>query len=171
MMLKGNVQKLGHSVDTDVMVPGRYLSLLNPADIAKHIFEEVDPDFVQRVKPGDIIVAGENFGCGSGREQAPFGLKALGIGGIVAASFSRTFYRMSIDLGLPILESPEVAAAAVQGQAIEVDTASGRIQLDGTPYQAQPLPRFIQEIIDMGGVTEWVKQELARRQAAAHGDR
>src|SRR3546814_3538988 len=79
MMLKGNVQKLGHSVDTDVMVPGRYLSLLNPADIAKHIFEEVDPDFVRRVQPGDIIVAGENFGCGSGREQAPFGLKALGI--------------------------------------------------------------------------------------------
>src|SRR3546814_7228998 len=122
----------------------------------------------KRDKTGDIIEAGENCGCGSGSEQAPFGLKAIGIGGIVAASFSRTFYRMAIDLGLPILESPEVAAAAVQGQAIEVDTASGRVPLDDKAYQAQPLPGFIQEIIEMGGVTEWVKSKLARRQADGH---
>lgn len=165
MIFKGNVQKLGDSVDTDVMVPGRYLSMMNPADIAKHIFEEVDPGFVGRVNPGDVIVAGRNFGCGSGREQAPIGLKALGISCIVASSFSRTFYRMSIDLGLPIIISPEVAAAASQGQSIEVDTANGRVLLDGREYRAEPLPLFIQQIIDMGGVTDWVKQEIARRAA------
>jgi 3-isopropylmalate dehydratase small subunit len=145
------------------MVPGRYLSLMNPADIAKHIFEEVDPSFVERVKPGDVIVAGRNFGCGSGREQAPIGLKALGISCIVAASFSRTFYRMSIDLGLPIIISAEVAETASQGQSIEIDTASGLVLLDGSQYQAEPLPLFVQQIIDMGGVTDWVKGELARR--------
>ncbi|HEY9279154.1 MAG TPA: 3-isopropylmalate dehydratase small subunit [Eoetvoesiella sp.] len=166
MILKGKVHKLGDSVDTDVMIPGRYLSLLNPADIAKHIFEEVDPGFVDRVTPGDMIVAGQNFGSGSGREQAPFGLKALGISCIVAASFSRTFYRMAIDLGLPIMISPEVAAAACQGQPIEVDTHTGKVVLDGKEFHAEPLPGFIQEIIDMGGVTEWVKQEVVRRQAS-----
>ena len=163
MIFKGNVQKLGDSVDTDIMVPGRYLSLMNPADIAKHIFEDVDPGFVERVKPGDVIVAGRNFGCGSGREQAPIGLKALGISCIVAASFSRTFYRMSIDLGLPIIISAEVAETASQGQSIEIDTASGLVLLDGSQYQAEPLPLFVQQIIDMGGVTDWVKGELARR--------
>ncbi len=168
MIFQGNVQKLGDSVDTDTMVAGRYLSLLNPADIAKHIFEEVDPGFVGRVRPGDVIVAGRNFGCGSGREQAPFGLKALGISCIIAASFSRTFYRMAIDLGLPIIISPEVAAAARQGQAIRVDTVSGKVELDGQAFQAEPLPAFIQEIIDLGGVTDWVKRELERRGAGAH---
>jgi 3-isopropylmalate dehydratase small subunit len=167
MIFQGNVQKLGDSVDTDTMVAGRYLSLMNPADIAKHIFEEVDPGFVERVRPGDVIVAGRNFGCGSGREQAPFGLKALGISCIVASSFSRTFYRMSIDLGLPIIISPEVAAAARQGQSIRVDTVSGRVEFDGRVFQAEPLPAFIQEIIDMGGVTDWVKRELERRRAGA----
>ncbi|GAA0513291.1 3-isopropylmalate dehydratase small subunit [Pigmentiphaga sp. GD03639] len=166
MMFSGKVHKLGDSIDTDVMVPGRYLSLLDPAEIAKHIFEEVDPGFAGRVRPGDVIVAGRNFGAGSGREQAPFGLKALGIGCIVAASFSRTFYRMSIDLGLPILISPEVASAARDGQAIEVDTRSGIVRLDGVDHRVEPLPSFIQEIIDLGGVTGWVKREVARRQAA-----
>ena len=167
MIFQGNVQKLGDSVDTDTMVAGRYLSLMNPADIAKHIFEEVDPGFVERVRPGDVIVAGRNFGGGSGREQAPFGLKALGISCIVASSFSRTFYRMSIDLGLPIIISPQVAEAARQGQSIRVDTVSGRVELDGRVFQAEPLPAFIQEIIDMGGVTDWVKRELERRRAGA----
>lgn len=166
MIFQGNVQKLGDSVDTDTMVAGRYLSLLDPKDIAQHIFEEVDPGFAKRVKEGDVIVAGRNFGCGSGREQAPFGLKALGISCIVAHSFSRTFYRMAIDLGLPIIISPEVAAAAQQGQAIAVDTVSGKVTLDGREYQAEPMPAFIQEIIDMGGVTPWVKREVERRAAA-----
>src|SRR5512139_99340 len=103
MIFEGNIHVVGDHCDTDVMIPGRYLSLVEPAEIAKHIFEEVDPGFVKRVKPGDILMAGRNFGAGSGREHAPFGLKALGLSCIVAASFSRTFYRMAIDLGLPIL--------------------------------------------------------------------
>src|SRR5262245_8110020 len=171
MIFQGNVQKLGHSVDTDTMVAGRYLSLIHPADIPRHIFEGVDPGFVGRAKAGDIIVAGRSFGGGRRREPAPFGLKALGIACIVAASFSRTFYRMAIDLGLPIIISPEVAQAAQQGQAIQVDTVTGKVLLDGREYNAEPLPAFIQEIIDMGGVTPWVKQELERRGATAAENR
>lgn len=167
MKFKGTVQKLGDSVDTDGMIAGRYLSILDPKELAKHIFEETIPDFAKRVKPGDVIVAGKNFGCGSGREQAPFGLKALGISCIVATSFSRTFYRMAIDLGLPILESAEVAAAAQQGQQIEVDTVTGEVNIDGKTYKGEPTPQFIQEIIDMGGITEWVKKEVAARAKAA----
>jgi 3-isopropylmalate/(R)-2-methylmalate dehydratase small subunit len=167
MKFCGHVHKLGDSVDTDIMVPGRYLSLMNPADIAKHIFEEVDPTFAQRVKVGDVIIAGRNFGCGSGREQAPFGLKALGISCIIAASFSRTFYRMSIDLGLPILICPQAYEAAKEGQSIEVDTATGEIALDGKIIRAEPLPQFIQDLIEMGGITEWVKKELRDRQSSS----
>jgi len=163
MIFRGHVHKLGDSVDTDVMVPGRYLSLLNPKDIAKHIFEEVDPTFASRVKPGDIIVAGKNFGCGSGREQAPFGLKALGVSCIVATSFSRTFYRMCIDLGLPILISEEISHLAKDGQLIEVDIEKSQILLNDRLIQVEPLPQFIQNLIGMGGITEWVKQQLAQR--------
>jgi 3-isopropylmalate/(R)-2-methylmalate dehydratase small subunit len=163
MIFRGHVHKLGDSVDTDVMVPGRYLSLLNPKDIAKHIFEEVDPTFASRVKPGDIIVAGKNFGCGSGREQAPFGLKALGVSCIVATSFSRTFYRMCIDLGLPILISEEISRLAKDGQLIEVDIEKSQILLNDRLIQVEPLPQFIQNLIGMGGITEWVKQQLAQR--------
>jgi len=163
MIFRGHVHKLGDSVDTDIMIPGRYLSLMNPADIAKHIFEEVDPTFASRVKPGDVIVAGRNFGCGSGREQAPFGLKSLGISCIIATSFSRTFYRMAIDLGLPILISEEVNQLAKDGQLIEVNTTRSQILLDGKVIQVEPLPQFIQDLIGMGGITEWVKQELLQR--------
>ncbi|HEY4373713.1 MAG TPA: 3-isopropylmalate dehydratase [Burkholderiales bacterium] len=167
MKFKGTIQKLGDSVDTDGMIAGRYLSILDPKELAKHIFEETIPDFTRRVKPGDVIVAGKNFGCGSGREQAPFALKALGISCIVATSFSRTFYRMAIDLGLPILESAEVAAAALQGQTIEGDTATGEVKIDGKTFRVEPMPQFIQEIIDMGGIVDWVKKEVAARAKAA----
>ena len=112
MVIEGQVHVLGDDVDTDVMIPGRYLSVVEPAEMAQHIFEEVDPGFVARVKPGDIIMAGANFGSGSGREQAPLGLKALGIRCIVAVSFSRIFYRMAIDLGLPILVCANAARSA-----------------------------------------------------------
>ena len=165
MIFEGAVHVLGDSVDTDVMIPGRYLSILDPAEIVRHIFEEVDPGFVKRVKPGDILVAGKNFGAGSGREQAPLGLKALGLGCIVATSFSRTFYRMAIDLGLPIITCPEAARAARQGQKGRVDTATGEIRLDGGLFRANPLPKFVQEIVDEGGLTNWVKREVQRRRA------
>jgi 3-isopropylmalate/(R)-2-methylmalate dehydratase small subunit len=163
MIFEGTVHVLGDSVDTDGMIPGRYLALQEPADIAKHIFEEVDPGFVKRVKPGDILVAGTNFGSGSGREHAPLGLKALGIGCIVAASFSRTFYRMAIDLGLPIMVSPEVARAARQGQKGRVNSETGEIFLDSQVFRTDPLPKLIQEVVDAGGITDWVKNEIKRR--------
>jgi 3-isopropylmalate/(R)-2-methylmalate dehydratase small subunit len=166
MILEGTVHVLGDSVDTDVMIAGRYLSLVDNDEIAKHMFEEVDPGFVGRVKPGDILVAGRNFGNGSGREHAVFGLKALGISCIVATSFARTFYRMCIDLGLPILVCPEAFAAAKEGQPGRVDTGTGAIRLGDRAVAAEPLPEFVQEIVELGGLTVWVKRELQRRQAA-----
>ncbi|RPI47677.1 MAG: 3-isopropylmalate dehydratase small subunit [Betaproteobacteria bacterium] len=166
MIFEGNVHVVGDHCDTDVMIPGRYLSLVEPAEIAKHIFEEVDPGFVKRVQPGDILMAGRNFGAGSGREHAPFGLKALGLSCIVAASFSRTFYRMAIDLGLPILECEAAARAAKPGQRARVDTASGEIAIDGQLFRTHPMPQFIQDIIEEGGLTPWVKREAARRRAS-----
>ena len=167
MIFEGTLHVLGDSIDTDVMIAGRYLSILDPAQIAKHIFEEVDPGFVQRVKPGDILVAGTNFGAGSGREQAPFGLKALGLSCIVAASFSRTFYRMAIDLGLPIITCPEAVRVAKQGQQGRVDTATGEITFDGRLFRTNPLPKVVQDIVDEGGLTNWVKREVKRRRAMA----
>ncbi|MCC6534362.1 MAG: 3-isopropylmalate dehydratase small subunit [Burkholderiales bacterium] len=167
MIFEGNIHVVGDHCDTDVMIPGRYLSLVEPCEIAKHIFEEVDPGFVKRVQPGDILVAGKNFGSGSGREHAPFGLKGLGLSCIVAASFSRTFYRMAIDLGLPILTCEAAARAAKVGQRARIDTASGEIRIDRQVFRTQPMPPFIQEIIEQGGLTAWVKAEVARRRASA----
>jgi 3-isopropylmalate/(R)-2-methylmalate dehydratase small subunit len=166
MIFEGTIHALGDSVDTDGMIAGRYLSIVEPAEIARHIFEEVDPGFVNRVKPGDILMAGTNFGSGSGREHAPLGLKALGISCIVAASFSRTFYRMAIDLGLPIMTCPEAAKAAKQGQRGTVNMDTGEITIDGKVYKTQPLPKFVQEILDEGGLVPWVKREVERRRAA-----
>ncbi len=165
MIFEGNIHVVGDHCDTDVMIPGRYLSLTEPSEIAKHIFEEVDPGFVKRVQPGDILMAGRNFGSGSGREHAPFGLKALGLSCIVAASFSRTFYRMAIDLGLPILTCEEAARAAKPGQRGRIDTAAGEIRIDGKVFHTHPMPQFIQDIIEEGGLTPWVKREAARRRA------
>lgn len=167
MKVEGFVHLLGDNVDTDVMIAGRFLSLSDPAEMARHMFEESDPGFRARVKPGDVIVAGTNFGSGSGREHAPLGLKALGIGCIVAASFARTFYRMSIDLGLPILTSPEAHATAKNGQPIRVDIATGMIEIAGRKIQAEPLPEFLLSVLRQDGMVNWVKQEVRRRKAAA----
>lgn len=166
MVIEGQVHVLGDNVDTDVMIPGRYLSIVEPAEMAKHIFEESDPGFVARVKPGDIILAGANFGSGSGREQAPLGLKALGISCIVAVSFSRIFYRMAIDLGLPILVCADAARSAKQGEYARVDTRIGEITVGGRFYRTQPLPDFVQAIISEGGLPNWVKCEVERRRGA-----
>lgn len=167
MKTEGFIHKLGDNIDTDSMIAGRFLSLSDPAEMAKHMFEESDPGFRARVKPGDVIVAGTNFGSGSGREHAPLGLKALGIGCIVAASFARTFYRMSIDLGLPILTSPEAHAAAKSGQPIRVDIATGVIEIAKQKIQAEPLPEFLLSVLQQDGMVNWVKQEVRRRKAAA----
>lgn len=166
MAFEGQVHVLGDNVDTDVMIPGRYLSVVEPAEMARHIFEEVDTGFVARVKPGDIIMAGSNFGCGSGREQAPLGLKALGINCVVAVSFARIFYRMAIDLGLPILVCAEAARSAQQGERAQVDTRTGQITIGGRRYQTQPLPGFIQDVLNEGGLPGWVKREVERRRAS-----
>ena len=168
MVFEGRAHVLGDNVDTDAMIPGRYLSVVEPAEMAKHIFEEIDPGFVRRVEPGDILVAGANFGSGSGREQAPLGLKALGISCVVAVSFSRLFYRMAIDLGLPILVCASAARSAKQGEHARVDTRTGEITVGGRFFRTQPLPDFLQEIISEGGLPNWVKREVERRRGAGN---
>jgi 3-isopropylmalate/(R)-2-methylmalate dehydratase small subunit len=163
MIFEGSIHVFGDDLDTDVMIAGRYLSLLEPDEMAKHMFEETDPGFITRVKRGDIIVAGKNFGSGSAREHAPLGFLALGISCIVATSFSRTFYRMSVDLGLPIIESADAVKFARQGERGRVDTAKGEITLGGKSVFTRPLPGFVQEIIEKGGMTNWVKHEAQLR--------
>lgn len=163
MVYEGKIHVFGDNVDTDVMIAGRYLSLLDPKEMAKHMFEEVDPGFVGRVKVGDIMVAGKNFGAGSAREHAPLGFQALGISCIVATSFGRTFYRMAVDLGLPIIECADAVLVAKQGDRGRVDSATGEIALGDKRLRTSPLPQFVQEIIDVGGMTNWVKREATHR--------
>jgi 3-isopropylmalate/(R)-2-methylmalate dehydratase small subunit len=160
MIIEGTVHTVGDDVDTDVIIPGRYLSLQDPKEIARHLFEGVDHNFVQRVKPGDLLVAGRNFGCGSSREHAPLGFKALGLGGVVAASFARIFYRNAINLGLPILVCPEAAAAVSPGDRMRVDTATGRIEVSGKALFARPFPPFLEDLIRVGGLVPWVRAQL-----------
>ena len=163
MIFEGTVHKVGDDVDTDVIIPGRYLSLQEPEQIARHVFEGVDPGFAARVKSGDILVAGRNFGCGSSREHAPMGLRALGLGCVVAASFARIFYRNAINLGLPILICPEAAAAAEDGARMRVDTSSGRIKIAGRTFSAEPFPPFLEALIQAGGLVPWVQAQLTRQ--------
>jgi len=157
MIIEGAVHKVGDDVDTDVIIPGRYLSLQKPDEIARHLFEGVDPGFVTRIRRGDILVAERNFGCGSSREHAPIGLKSLGLGCIVAASFARIFYRNAINLGLPILVCPEAATAAQDGTWMHVDTGTGRIEWSGRTFSAQPFPPFLEDLIQAGGLVPWVR--------------
>lgn len=163
MIFQGAAHLVGDDIDTDVILPGRYLSLTDPAQLAQHVFEGIDPDFVARVQPGDILIAGSNFGSGSSREHAPIGLKALGLSCVIAASFARIFYRNAINLGLPILICPEAARAAKPGDQIRVDTDTGSVEVAGQMFQAQPFPPFLQELIAAGGLVPWVRAELARR--------
>ena len=163
MVYEGTLHVFGDNVDTDVMIAGRYLSLLDPKEMAKHMFEESDPGFVGRVRPGDIMVAGKNFGAGSAREHAPLGFQALGISCIVATSFGRTFYRMAVDLGLPIIECPDAVSNAKQGDRGRIDTATGEIVFGDNHLHTHALPEFVQDIIDVGGITNWVKVEAKRR--------
>ncbi len=163
MIIDGALHKVGNDVDTDVIFPGRYLSIHDPDQIARHVFEGIDPSFVTRVKPGDILVAGRNFGCGSAREHAPMGLKALGLGAVVAASFARIFYRNAINLGLPILIAPEAAAVAEERMRMRVNTGTGQIEVAGRVFSARPFPPFLEELIRVGGLVSWVQGELARK--------
>ncbi len=164
--MQGKVWKFGNDIDTDAIYPGRYLNMFDPADLAAHLMEDADPDFPGKVGKGDIIVALKNFGCGSSREHAPLAIKAAGISCVIAHSFARIFYRNAINIGLPILESPEAAAALQEGDEISVDPVLGRITnlQSGAIYQSTPFPPFMLEIMDKGGLIPYVRWRLQKKQ-------
>lgn len=159
MKAKGTVHKYGDNVDTDVIIPARYLNTSVPAELAEHCMEDIDKSFVENVKPGDIMVAHNNFGCGSSREHAPIAIKAAGISCVIAATFARIFYRNAINIGLPIMECREAAEKIENGDEVEVDFDSGVITnvTKGEDYQAEPFPEFIKEIINKGGLLNSLK--------------
>lgn len=162
MRMKGRAFKYGDNVDTDVIIPARYLNTSDPAELAAHCMEDIDADFVKNVRAGDVIVGGENFGCGSSREHAPIAIKTAGVSCVVAKSFARIFYRNSINIGLPILECPEAADAIKTGDEVEVDTASGKIvNLNtGLSFQARPFPELMQRLIAAGGLIAYARQRV-----------
>ncbi len=158
---KGKVIKYGDNVDTDVIIPARYLNSSDPKDLAAHCMEDIDKDFVNRVQPGDIMVANKNFGCGSSREHAPIAIKASGISCVIAETFARIFYRNAINIGLPIIECPEAAKEIEEGDLVEVDFDSGEI-FDVTKdrrYHGQAFPPFMQKIIAAEGLVNYINNE------------
>jgi len=157
-MTSNKAHKYGNNIDTDVILPARYLALYRPEDLALHCMEDLDADFATTVQPGDVIVAGENFGCGSSREHSPLAIKACGVKCIIAASFARIFYRNAINIGLPILESPEAATGILSGNQVEVDLSTGEIRdlTQNKTYHAGGFPIFLREMIDAGGLLPWL---------------
>ena len=156
MILKGNAIKYGNDINTDVIIPGRYLSLTEPEELAKHAMEDLDPNFFKKYEKGDVIVAGKNFGCGSSREQAAICLKYLGVGTIIATSFARIFYRNAINQGIPIIESSEAADAIDDGDELEINLETGIINdiTKNIQFDIKHLPQFLQEIVDAGGLLQ-----------------
>jgi 3-isopropylmalate/(R)-2-methylmalate dehydratase small subunit len=161
MKLTGKVWKYGANVDTDAIIPARYLNISTPEELAWHCMEDVDPEFVAKVQPGDIMVATTNFGCGSSREHAPLALKGAGVSCVIAKNFARIFYRNAINTGLPILECPAAVEGTDAGQTLEVELETGRIHnLDtGQTFQAEPYPEFMMGIIQAGGLVEYTRKE------------
>lgn len=161
MQAKGSVFKYGDNVDTDVIIPARYLNSSDPAELAKHCMEDIDKDFVKRVKDGDIIVANKNFGCGSSREHAPLSIKAAGVSCVIAETFARIFYRNAINIGLPIIECPEAAKDIEDGDEVEIDFDSGIIYnlTKQAHYQGQAFPPFMQEIIAAEGLINYINRK------------
>ncbi|HUV05272.1 MAG TPA: 3-isopropylmalate dehydratase small subunit [Armatimonadota bacterium] len=164
MRMKGKVHKYGGNVDTDVIIPARYLNTSDPAELASHCMEDIDADFVKKVRPGDIIVAGENFGCGSSREHAPIAIKASGISCVIAKTFARIFYRNAINIGLPILQCAQAVDGISAGDEVEVDTASGEIMnlTTGKSFRAMPFPEFMQRLIAAGGLVAYAREKVER---------
>ena len=162
---KGTVFKFGDNVDTDVIIPARYLNSSDPAELATHCMEDIDKDFIKNVKKGDIIVAEKNFGCGSSREHAPLCIKTAGISVVIAKSFARIFYRNSINIGLPIMECPEAVDAIGAGDTVSVNFDTGVITdvTKGTTYQAEPFPPFIKDMIARGGLMASLKAKEAAK--------
>lgn len=167
MLIKGKVHKYGANVDTDAIIPARYLNVSDPALLAKHCMEDIDKDFVNRVRVGDIIVATTNFGSGSSREHAPVAIKAIGISCVIAESYARIFYRNAINIGLPILECPEAVKGSQSGDTLEVELETGKIIniSRGQSYQAQPFPAFMMELISAGGLVAYTKRRLEAKGA------
>ena len=162
-VLRGRAWTFGRDVDTDLIIPARYLNMKTAEELAQHVMEDADPTFAGKVKPGDIVVAKENFGCGSSREHAPIALKGAGVSVVIAKSFARIFYRNSFNTGLPILVAPEAVDAIEEGDELTVDLATGEIVdlTSGVTYQAQPLPPFMQELVTAGGLLPYLKKRAA----------
>lgn len=164
-MLKGKVHKYGADVNTDVIIPARYLNIYDPAELAKHCMEDIDGDFLKKVEPGDIIMATTNFGCGSSREHAPMAIKAAGISCVIAKNFARIFFRNAINIGLPLLECEDAVDNTESGDVLEVDLSKGEIKniTRKLTFTASPYPDFMTEIISSGGLIEYTKKRLTSR--------
>ena len=162
--LRGNAHRFGNDVDTDLIIPARYLNTSDPKELAQHCMEDADPAFVSKINQGDMIVAGKNFGCGSSREHAPIAIKTAGVSCVIAASFARIFYRNAINIGLPILESLEASQNIAEGDLVEVDLDTGKINnlTRNQTYQAAAFPPFMQELINTGGLIEYVKNRIRK---------
>jgi 3-isopropylmalate/(R)-2-methylmalate dehydratase small subunit len=163
--MKGKCWKFGDHVDTDQIIPARYLNTINAAELAAHCMEDADAGFAKKVKPGDIIVAGDNFGCGSSREHAPVAIKGAGVSCVIAKSFARIFFRNSINIGLPILECPEAVDAIAEGDEVEVDIAAGKVRdlKSGKTFATAPFPKELQEIIAAGGLMNFAKRAVGSK--------
>ena len=171
MKMTGTVWKYGDNVDTDAIIPARYLNISTPEELALHCMEDIDVSFAGSVQPGDIIVGGENFGCGSSREHAPLAIKGAGVSCVIAKSFARIFYRNGINVGLPILECPEVVEGTEQGDQLTVDLESGTItnERTGRVYRTSPFPAFIMRVIQAGGLVPYTRERLqAKVRSVAH---
>jgi 3-isopropylmalate/(R)-2-methylmalate dehydratase small subunit len=164
-MVKGRVHKYGSNVDTDVIIPARYLNTTDPKELASHCMEDIDGDFVKKVQSGDIMVADENFGCGSSREHAPISIKASGISCVIAKTFARIFYRNSLNVGLPIMECTEAVDGISDGDIVEVDFETGKIKnvTTGKEFQSKPFPEFMQKLINSGGLVNYAREKLATK--------
>ena len=163
MILRGKVHKYGANVDTDAIIPARYLNMSEPEELAQHCMEDIDQEFLNRVGPGDMIMAGENFGCGSSREHAPVAIKASGVSCVIAKSFARIFFRNAINIGLPLMECTEAVDNSEAGDSVEVDLVSGEIKNDtkNKTFQAKPYPEFMMGIVNAGGLVEYTRKKLA----------
>ncbi len=161
MKAQGKAIKYGDNVDTDVIIPARYLNSSDPKELAQHCMEDIDKEFVNKVQPGDIMIGGKNFGCGSSREHAPISIKASGISCVIAETFARIFYRNSINIGLPIMECPEAAKAISEGDDVEIDFDSGIItdKTTGETFTGQAFPEFMQKIIDSEGLINYINNK------------
>lgn len=164
-VLRGRVHKYGKNIDTDVIIPGKYCNIIDPAELGKHAMEGLDPEYTSKMKAGDVIVAETNFGCGSSREVAPLAIRASGTSAVIAKSFARIFYRNALNIGLPIFESAEAVDAVESGDELEIEPAGGVIRnlTKNQTYTAAAFPPFMQALIDAGGLQSYVEKRLAER--------